>query len=414
MATLSNYPSPAIIYIGCVVPDEPEFQNEAFSRAGNMFQDELLHSLCKAGLTPVGVLSQQQQRAFPHAYSIATPTREVKLSRSKLSANLLPFINLPFVRPITVGLAVLWNVWRQSQQMPGYRCKVLYAFNLTEPPGLFTLLAARLFGALAVASINDINIPGEQVPKSLSRRLDFWLHKQLLPRFDGLVVVSQSITEDFAPSVPHIVISGGLNDMERVRYMNVGDPSTQPVHPFTIVSAGRLSETNGFLELLRAFELLADRPYRLRIAGAGPLEPEIRLASERDSRIDFIGFLPFDQVLELYQTADVLVNMRLTQRQNTRYFFPSKTFEYLASGVPVITTRTGHIEAEYGEFTYLLREETPEALAQLIDEVAQQPEEMRLAKGRAAQRHVFANNHWDVQGRKIADFIRSLCLSCTT
>ncbi len=30
--------------------------------------------------------------------------------------------------------------------------------------------------------------------------------------------------------------------------------------------------------------------------------------------------------------------------------------EYLASGVPVISTCTGHVEEEFGAFTYLLRE----------------------------------------------------------
>ena len=75
-------------------------------------------------------------------------------------------------------------------------------------------------------------------------------------------------------------------------------------------------------------------------------------------------------MLDLYRSADVLINVRLTQTLNTKYFFPSKLMECLASGVPVISTCPGHVAEEFGRLAYLLREETPEALAAAIRRVA--------------------------------------------
>ena len=61
--------------------------------------------------------------------------------------------------------------------------------------------------------------------------------------------------------------------------------------------------------------------------------------------------------------------MRLTPAINTRYFFPSKLMEYLASAVPVISTCTGAVEEEFGSFVHLLRKDS-EGLAQAIRAVA--------------------------------------------
>ena len=123
------------------------------------------------------------------------------------------------------------------------------------------------------------------------------------------------------------------------------------------MSAGGLEVANGVLELLEAFSLIRSNKYRLRIAGMGPLEHEVREAAEKDQRIEYCGFLPFDKVLDLYDSADVLINMRLTKTLNTKYFFPSKLMEYLTSGVPVITTCTGQTEDEFRDFVFLLKDE---------------------------------------------------------
>ena len=146
-------------------------------------------------------------------------------------------------------------------------------------------------------------------------------------------------------------------------------PSGEAV-PFAVVSAGSLDEANGFLVLLEAFARLPGDGYRLRIAGRGPLESQVRAAAAKDPRIEYLGFLSFEEVQSLYRSADVLVNMRLTQAIDTRYFFPSKLMEYLASAVPVISTCTGAVEKEFGSFVYLLREETPQGLANAICTVA--------------------------------------------
>ena len=79
--------------------------------------------------------------------------------------------------------------------------------------------------------------------------------------------------------------------------------------------------------------------------------------------------------------------------------------EYLASGVPVITTCTGQTEDEFRDFVFLLKDETPQGLARVIEYVASLDPEYRVANGIKAKNYMCAHKTWDVQGQRVLDFI---------
>ena len=107
-----------------------------------------------------------------------------------------------------------------------------------------------------------------------------------------------------------------------------------------------------------------------------PQEPASEAAAH-DQRITYLGFLDFRDLLEVYGAADLLLNLRLTRALDTRYFFPSKLMELLASGISVLSTGTGHVQEVDGHVLYLLDEETPHALAARIRTIAALPPEQR-------------------------------------
>jgi glycosyltransferase involved in cell wall biosynthesis len=161
---------------------------------------------------------------------------------------------------------------------------------------------------------------------------------------------------------------------------------------------------------LKAFSLLQGEQYRLCIAGRGPLEKLVSEAATADPRIEYLGFMSSLEVLQIYKRSDVLVNMRVTGSLNTKYFFPGKMMEYLASGAPVISTCTGHTEEEFADFVFLLRDETPQGLAALIRQVANLDSGERRRLGEKAQQYIALNKTWDIQARKVARFIREVVL----
>jgi glycosyltransferase involved in cell wall biosynthesis len=401
----------AFAFVGAVVPDEPKFHTAAFARAGQMYQEELLLGLKRAGLRASAIISVMPFPSRRHRKGSRVWVGGGRVDFAEgLSITLLPFINITPLKQISVGMATLFELLRWGWRNRRARFRIVHCYNLSVPPGLFILLSARLIRAKAVVSLCDIDVPGETVPAGLYWKLDYWLQRRLIPRFDGHTVASDAIARDFLPGRPYVRLEGAIRK-ELFEGMTTSHRAQREAGtPFVITAVGRLDKTNGFPEILKAFALLPGDRYRLRIAGAGPLEEQVREAAMKNPRIEFRGLLSFSDVLELYTSSDVLINMRMTKSRNTKYFFPSKMMDYLASGVPVITTCTGHAEAEYANFAFLLREETPEALSGMIQRVEALSTEERQGIGRQAQQYMFAQKTWRAQAEKVAEFIRSAVL----
>jgi glycosyltransferase involved in cell wall biosynthesis len=399
-----------LAYIGSIVPDIPPYINRAFSRAGNMCQISLLKGLIRAKTCPSIILSLRPVVSFPKSRQILYQPISTLLEEG-ITLTFLPFINITPIKQLLVGISTLYYLlrWGYRNQDTSHH-NIIYTFNISVPPGIFTLLAARLTGAKVVAMIYDIFVPGETSPDSIFGRIDYWLHKKSLPLFDGLVVITNAIAHDFAPRVPYLLIEGGISHDLITQYQALTAVLHKDKDCFTVVVTGKLDEVNGIHLILEAISLVKDTRFRLHIAGAGPLENIIKEAAGKDNRIIFHGFLSYDDVLKLYAAADLLVNMRLTQRINTRYFFPSKTMEYLASGVPVITTCPGNMTDEYGDLAYLLHDETAEALADMMIFVAAVPEVQRRDLGRSAQCYMAEHKTWDSQAVKIAQFLELIAI----
>src|SRR5579864_1340890 len=199
-----------LAFIGSLVPDEPEFHNSAFSPAGQMYQRELVLNLGIAGLEPAVVYSVTPMPAFPRSKRIwVAKGSACLLGKSRLVR--LPFINVTPIKQITLGIGTFIALLYWGLQNFRNRHRVVLTYNLTVPPGLFTLIAARLIRAKVVAVLCDINVPGETVPSNLATQIDFRLHKFLIPKFDGHVVAADRMMQDFAPKRHFLRLEGGVN-----------------------------------------------------------------------------------------------------------------------------------------------------------------------------------------------------------
>lgn len=392
-------------YVGSVVPDTPEYRNEAFSRAGNMFQENLLAGLRTAGTMPSLVLGVRPMPAFPRSATLIARSSHTVLPCG-IPITLLPFVNISPVKQLLLGAVVFFRLLRWGWKHRGAQVRIVYTFNLTVPPALFTLLAARCIKAKAVASVNDINEPGATVPRTWPWRLDYALHQFLLPRFDALVPVSQAIIEDFAPKARYVRVEGGITPEMAAnsgRDIASGKPDT-----FCIVFSGGMDAANGVEVMLHAIARLKGGHYRFVFAGGGPLAGAVFSAARADVRIEYRGVLKLSDLLSIYRQADVLVNMRLTKAIRTRYFFPSKLMEFLASGTPVISTCPGHVEEEFGEFLFLLKNESPEGLAAAIQHAETAGLETRREMGKRARGFMLAHKTWQAQTARINVLLEGL------
>jgi len=190
------------------------------------------------------------------------------------------------------------------------------------------------------------------------------------------------------------VAGGGMDDKIVVSYHGVDLDRFRPIPRradgiFRILTAGTLRECKGLPDLIEACRLLTARGIACdcTIVGDGPdrrmLEKQIARAG-LDTRIRITGFLSQEDLIPLYQHADVVVLPALSA---THFGIPNILLEALAVETPVICTPLPSLSEimEDGTHGLYVPEQAPEALAQALESLARDPERCR-AMGAAGRR----------------------------
>jgi glycosyltransferase involved in cell wall biosynthesis len=124
-----------------------------------------------------------------------------------------------------------------------------------------------------------------------------------------------------------------------------------PTEAFVVFTARRLVRRVGLLELIEAAAIVkaSGIPVAIRIAGAGPLDGDLRREIERlkvADVVELLGFVEEDELIRCYQAADL--TFLPTQRLEG---FGTIIGESLACGTPVAGTPIGGITEAIGAFT---------------------------------------------------------------
>ena len=104
------------------------------------------------------------------------------------------------------------------------------------------------------------------------------------------------------------------------------------------VFVGRLSEEKGVRTLLKAWLNVSSLP--LKVLGDGPLLVELKqFAKENNLKVEFLGFMPNEQALEVIASAKL-------QIIPSEWYegFPMVVLEAYALGVPLVVSRIGSLE----------------------------------------------------------------------
>ncbi len=99
---------------------------------------------------------------------------------------------------------------------------------------------------------------------------------------------------------------------------------------------GRLEKLKGLQDLLPLFREMRDA--RLRIAGTGTYEPELRRLAAGLPNVEFLGVVHPSRIAELYGSAHAVLVPSLCYE-----VFPLAPVEAMANGVPVIARRIGAV-----------------------------------------------------------------------
>ena len=240
---------------------------------------------------------------------------------------------------------------------------------------------------------------GQSRVKAALKKIDWQSIKKMQKKFDGFILYAEKMAEYLEiPSNKWILMEGSYDTAEQITAVKEKKKA--------VMYSGKLDEQYGIKMLVDAFMSIQDSDIELWITGGGNTEGYIKACAKKDNRIKFYGFLPSRQdVLQKQAEASLLVNMRLPSELASGYCFPSKLFEYMATGTPVLSFDIAGIPREYLQHLYVVNQETVDALAKAIEETLSLDEASLQEQGNGAREFVINEKNTKTQCSKMWKFV---------
>ena len=238
-------------------------------------------------------------------------------------------------------------------------------------------------------------------------------------RVAGRSFQSASILVAVSSGVADYLQSFGV-DRERIAVIpNAVNPDrfNDPIYPeqdaqpygFTVGFLGTLKPWHGLESLVEAFDILVRQtrgstPHcRLLVVGDGPQRTELigNIANRGWSdHVEWAGSVTPEDVPSWLARMDVGV---APYHDGSKFYFsPLKVMEYMAAGLPVVTTQVGdlHRLIEHAVTGLLCRPGDPAALAEALDQL-RCSSALRRDLGQAGRRHVLKHHTWTTNVKQV-------------
>ena len=225
--------------------------------------------------------------------------------------------------------------------------------------------------------------------------------------FDGIVAATPFIRDKFLAINPSIV---DINNFPMVGELDTAVPWVEKQKE--VCYLGGISTIRGIREIVHACTFLKS-PARLNLAGSF-LEPAVEAAVKTSSgweRVNELGFLDRFGVLEvLSRSVAGLVTLHPTI--NHLDALPTKMFEYMSSGIPVIASNfpLWREIIEGNQCGLCVDPLDPKAIANAIDFMIENPDRARQM-GENGKRAVLEKYNWAAEEKKLISFYQSLLAS---
>lgn len=315
----------------------------------------------------------------------------------------LSYYNIPFCDKFFNDKRKIKEVKKQ-----GFQPDIIFVYSSRlEDLKAASLVKRKYPKAVSLVMITDLaqfmrNSPGfvyKLLKAYEKKQCDKYMHRGI----DGFILLSDHMKEHLPiGNKPYIVVEGIFHPEDNSSHV------VEKAEEKVIMYSGNLDSRYGLLDLLNAFSLINDENYRLWICGVGNTDNVFKEASIKDSRVVYMGALHRSKVLELQKKATLLVNPRHSSESYTKYSFPSKTMEFMASGTPTLMSPLLSLPADYKKNVYLFDDESVSGMARTMQAICNKPKAELNIFGRQASEFILKNKTANMQCKRIVDFALSL------
>ena len=227
---------------------------------------------------------------------------------------------------------------------------------------------------------------------------------RLMKKFDAYLLLTEQMNTIVNPKKkPHIVLEGHA-DLSMKQVTNLLENKYDKK---ICLYAGSLKRIYGIENLVRGFEAAKIPNAELHIYGNGDFVKDLKVISESTPSIKYFGIAPNSKIVEEETKATLLINPRPTNEDYTKYSFPSKNMEYMASGTPVLTTKLPGMPEDHLEHVYLIEDESADGIKNALLHVLSKSDTELHNKGKEAKAFILEKKNNVEQAKKLIHLIQT-------
>lgn len=297
-------------------------------------------------------------------------------------------------------VGVTGRIYRHARQL---RASV---YHFHDPELIFVGLLLKQGGAKVIYDVHE-NVPQQILTKdwlpSWSRRfiarLSGWTEQKAAQRLDAIVAATPSIAKRF-PQKKTVVVQNFPFRNE----LTMPEPISYACRPPIIAYVGGLTTIRGAREMVQAMEYVSN-PSETVLVMAGTFSPsslEQELASMAGwHRVRYLGPQNRAEVANLLGQARAGIVV-LHPSPNYLEAQPTKLFEYMAAGLPVIASNFPHWQALIGSppCGITVNPLHPYSIAQAIEWILTHPQDAEQM-GRQGRLQVVERYNWETESVKL-------------
>ncbi|PIC68033.1 glycosyl transferase family 1 [Sporosarcina sp. P16a] len=327
--------------------------------------------------------------------------------KNKVNYYYISIVNLPLIKNVFAFFTVLYTVIKRCD-----RDTVIVGDVLNITTSMANIMAGRIKGVKTIGIVTDIPSHLASSNKNshterISRFKNFTvkLNNFILQKFDSYIFLTEQMNELInKEGKPYIVMEGHI-DSQVVKLRN----TLEGKYPGIVCQyAGSLKKIYGIEKLTRAFIHANVEGSELHIYGDGDFVDELQQICAQHPTIRYFGVKLNQYIVNEQLKSTLLINPRPTDEEYTKYSYPSKNMEYMASGTPTLTTKLAGMPEEYYDYIYLIEDESLEGLTKTLQHVLGKSKEELHEKGLKAKEFVLLEKNNIVQAEKLLKLIQQI------
>lgn len=376
--------------------------------AGQRHERMLVKGLHQAGLN-IESLSMLPTTVKP--YYKRTYTKYCNEIFEDVKISYIVDINIKFIKQLIRSIVIFFFLF--NWLFKNKKNDRFIILGSVYPPAAFSvLLLKNFFSFTSIAYISDISefryeediVKSKSLIRSYLLRIFKSLSIYYDNKFDAYIFISKYMSDIINTRNKPFIINECLIEMNIGQLQNTLEGKSTPP---AIMYAGGIFIKYGIGLLIDSMKFI-NNTVELWIFGDGSDIDFVIESTKKDPRIKFYGVVPHSELMPYQAKATLMINTRPSNQGFTKYSFPSKTVEYLASGTQFISTKIESIPPDYHQHIIFIDEENPKGIAKTITHALGIDRELLHKKGMEARIFALENKNYITKTKNIFEFINNL------